>query len=120
MTTGAFAFQPTVGFTSQSVGYVLIDGDGDTANNTMTFTSSGGGDQALIVRDDLVVTNIIGSGAATEIRLNAATSEGYLDGQRVLSQGVFSYEDGTSGDFIEVALDVVLGANQPSENEICW
>ena len=57
MTTGAFTFQPTIGFTSESVGYVLIDGDGDPASNTLTFTASAAADQAPIVRDDHVITN---------------------------------------------------------------
>ena len=80
----------------------------------------------LLVWQDLDHDGVSGGGelksladhGITEIRLNAAPSEGYLDGQRVVSEGVFRYEDGTSGDFIEVALDVVLGANQLSENEI--
>ena len=67
MTTGAFTFQPTVGFTSESVGYVLVDGDGDTAGNTMTFTASGVVDHAPIVRDDHVITNISGASAAIAI-----------------------------------------------------
>ena len=41
MTTGAFTFQPPTGFSSQSVGYVLVDRDGDTASNTMNFSAAG-------------------------------------------------------------------------------
>ena len=67
MTTGAFTFQPTSGFISQSVDYVLVDGDGDTAGNTLTFTASGGPDHAPIVRDDHVITNISGASAAIAI-----------------------------------------------------
>src|SRR5262249_43962957 len=33
MTTGAFTFQPPTGFSSESVGFVLVDGDGDTASS---------------------------------------------------------------------------------------
>jgi VCBS repeat-containing protein len=67
MTTGAFTFQPTSGFTSESVGYVLVDNDGDTAVNTLTFTESGVADHPPIVRDDHVITNISGNGAAVAI-----------------------------------------------------
>ena len=41
MTTGAFTFKPTQNFTSESVGYVLVDGDGDTAGNTVVISASG-------------------------------------------------------------------------------
>jgi VCBS repeat-containing protein len=40
MTTGAFTFQPTSGFTSESVGFTLTDGDGDTASSTLQLTST--------------------------------------------------------------------------------
>ena len=42
MTTGAFTFQPTSGFTSEPVSYVLADRDGDTASNTVTFPPASG------------------------------------------------------------------------------
>ena len=42
MTTGAFTFQPTSGFTSEPVSYVLADSDGDTASNTVTFSAGVG------------------------------------------------------------------------------
>ena len=71
MTTGAFSFQPTFGFTSLSVGYVLVDDDGDTAGSTMTFTASGAVDHAPIVRDDHVITNITGASAAIAIPSSA-------------------------------------------------
>ena len=58
-TTGAFTFQPTAGFTSESVGYVLIDNDGDTSSATLTFTEAGVADHAPIARDDHVITNIV-------------------------------------------------------------
>ena len=41
MTTGAFTFKPTQNFTSESVGYVLVDNDGDTAANTVVISASG-------------------------------------------------------------------------------
>jgi T1SS-143 domain-containing protein len=40
MTTGAFTFQPTSGFTSESVGFTLTDGDGDTASSTLQLTGN--------------------------------------------------------------------------------
>jgi uncharacterized protein YegL len=40
MTTGAFTFQPTTGFTSESVGFTLTDGDGDMASNTLQLTGN--------------------------------------------------------------------------------
>jgi T1SS-143 domain-containing protein len=40
MTTGAFTFQPPTGFTSESVGFVLVDGDGDTASSTLQLTAN--------------------------------------------------------------------------------
>ena len=67
MTTGAFTFQPTINFTGLSVGYVLVDNDGDTASNTLNFTTSGTVDHAPIVRDDHVIANITGAGAAIVI-----------------------------------------------------
>jgi Ca2+-binding RTX toxin-like protein len=71
MTTGAFTFQPTSGFTGTSVGYTLVDNDGDTASNILTFTQAGVADHAPIVRDDHVITNILGSGAAIVIPSSA-------------------------------------------------
>ena len=44
MTTGAFTFQPTSGFTSERVSYVLADRDGDTASNTVTLSAGVGAD----------------------------------------------------------------------------
>ena len=67
MTTGAFTFQPTSNFTSASVGYTLVDNDGDTSSNTLTFTEAGVADHAPIVRDDHVITNISGGNAAITI-----------------------------------------------------
>ena len=42
MTTGAFTFQPPTGFSSKSVGFVLVDRDGDTASSTIHFSAAGG------------------------------------------------------------------------------
>ena len=42
MTTGAFTFQPSAGFSSKSVGFVLVDRDGDTASSTIDFSAAGG------------------------------------------------------------------------------
>jgi len=66
MTTGAFTFQPPANFSSESVGFVLVDRDGDTANSTIQLSAAGGPDHAPIVRDDHVITNIIG-GSGTKI-----------------------------------------------------
>ena len=41
MTTGAFTFQPPAGFSSKSVGFVLVDRDGDTASSTIDFSAAG-------------------------------------------------------------------------------
>jgi VCBS repeat-containing protein len=38
MTTGAFTFQPPTDFSSESVGFVLVDGDGDTASSVLHFS----------------------------------------------------------------------------------
>ena len=40
MTTGAFTFQPPIDFSSESVGYVLVDGDGDTQSSTLHFSAA--------------------------------------------------------------------------------
>ena len=45
MTTGAFTFQPSAGFISKSVGFVLVDRDEDTASSTIDFSAAGGPDQ---------------------------------------------------------------------------
>ena len=42
MTTGAFTFQPPTGFSSKSVGFVLVDRDGDTASSSIHFSAAGG------------------------------------------------------------------------------
>ena len=41
MTTGAFTFQPPTDFSSKSVGFVLVDRDGDTASSTIYFSAAG-------------------------------------------------------------------------------
>jgi T1SS-143 domain-containing protein len=40
MTTGAFTFQPSTSFSSESVGFTLTDGDGDTASSTLQLTGT--------------------------------------------------------------------------------
>jgi VCBS repeat-containing protein len=40
MTTGAFTFQPPTDFSSETVGFVLVDGDGDTASSTLDLTAT--------------------------------------------------------------------------------
>jgi VCBS repeat-containing protein len=66
MTTGAFTFQPPTGLSSKSVGFVLVDRDGDTASSTIHFSAAGGLDHPPIVRDDHVITNVSG-GSGTNI-----------------------------------------------------
>jgi hypothetical protein len=66
MTTGAFTFQPPTGFSSESVGFVLVDRDGDTASNMLHFSAAGGPDHPPTVRADHVITNISG-GSGTNI-----------------------------------------------------
>ena len=52
------------------------------------------------------------------IDLNATPSDAEIDGQAVLSQGSFSYADGTTGTFVEVALDTALGEADPSGSTV--
>jgi T1SS-143 domain-containing protein len=40
MTTGAFTFQPPIDLSSESVGYVLVDGDGDTQSSMLHFSAA--------------------------------------------------------------------------------
>jgi VCBS repeat-containing protein len=40
MTTGAFTFQPPAGLSSESVGYVLVDRDGDTKSSMLHFSAA--------------------------------------------------------------------------------
>ena len=47
------------------------------------------------------------------IDLNATPSDAEIDGQAVLSQSSFSYANGTTGTFVEVALDTALGEADP-------
>ena len=42
-----------------------------------------------------------------------ATAAGYeIDGQSIIGEGTFTRTDGTTGDYVEVALDAVLGAGE--------
>jgi len=43
-----------------------------------------------------------------EINLNASVSDAFIDGQQLLSEGTFSYADGTIGSFVEVAFDTAF------------
>ncbi|MGH8693518.1 MAG: calcium-binding protein, partial [Burkholderiales bacterium] len=45
----------------------------------------------------------------TTISLEATPANGDLDGQALLAQGSFSYADGTTGTYVEVALDTAFG-----------
>ena len=44
------------------------------------------------------------------INLAATPSDSQIDGQQVLAEGTFDFADGTSGAFVEVALEAALGA----------
>jgi Ca2+-binding RTX toxin-like protein len=50
----------------------------------------------------------------TAINLDAAPVDGIIDGQQLQAQGSFSYADGTTGTFVEVALDTAFGATPDS------
>ncbi|MBX9777183.1 MAG: type I secretion C-terminal target domain-containing protein [Xanthobacteraceae bacterium] len=45
----------------------------------------------------------------TGINLGATPVDGYVNGQQLLSEGSFTYADGSSGSFVEVAFDTELG-----------
>ena len=45
----------------------------------------------------------------TAINLDATPTDGSIDGQQLQAQGSFSNADGTTGTFVEVALDTALG-----------
>ena len=45
----------------------------------------------------------------TTINLDATPADGDIDGQALLTQGSFSYADGTTGTFVEVAFETALG-----------
>ncbi len=45
----------------------------------------------------------------TAINLDGTPANGTIDGQQLQAQGSFSYADGTTGSFVEVALDTALG-----------
>ena len=46
----------------------------------------------------------------TTINLDATAANGNIDGQALQTQGSFAYADGTTGTFVEVALETALGA----------
>jgi hypothetical protein len=47
--------------------------------------------------------------AIASISLNTTSSQAYLDGQEIFSEGGFAFADGSTGNFVEVALDAELG-----------
>jgi VCBS repeat-containing protein len=92
MTTGAFTFQPPAGFSSESVGFVLVDRDGDTASSTIHFSAAGGPDHPPIVRDDHVITNI-GGGSGTNIVIPDYAllyNDSDVDGQTITITGAIT------------------------------
>jgi hypothetical protein len=62
MTSGSFTFQPPTAFNGESVGFVLVDRDGDTASSLLDFRVAGGPDH--------VATN---AGTVDSIALNGDT-----------------------------------------------
>ncbi|MFZ2090346.1 MAG: type I secretion C-terminal target domain-containing protein, partial [Pseudolabrys sp.] len=60
------------------------------------------------IADPGEVTSLADHGI-TAINLDATPTDGSIDGQQLQAQGSFSNADGTTGTFVEVALDTVLG-----------
>src|SRR4029077_7369254 len=92
MTTGAFSFQPPAGFSSKSVGFVLVDRDGDTARSTIDFSAAAGPDHPPIVRDDHVITNVSG-GIGTNIVIPDSAllyNDSDADGQTIAMTGAIT------------------------------
>jgi hypothetical protein len=54
------------------------------------------------------LTDLAGHGI-TSIDLNATPVDSTIDGQQVLAEGTFNYEDGSSGTFAEVGLETAFG-----------
>ncbi len=92
MTTGAFTFQPPTGFSSEFVGYVLVDRDGDTASSTINFSAVGGLDHPPIVRDDHVITNISGGSGTNIVIPDSALlyNDSDADGQTIAITGAIT------------------------------
>ncbi len=62
------------------------------------------------VSDDGELSSLIAQGIAS-ISLNITPGDGEIDGQTVLSEGMFANTDGSSGLFVEVAFDAALGSD---------
>ena len=98
MTTGAFTFHPPTGFSSESVDFVLVDRDGDTASSTIHFSAAGGPDHPPIVRDDHVITNISGGSGTNIVIPDYALlyNDGDTDGQTIAITGAITNVLGAS------------------------
>ena len=98
MTTGAFTFHPPTGFSSESVDFVLVDRDGDTASSTIYFSAAGGPDHPPIVRDDHVITNISGGSGTNIVIPDYALlyNDGDTDGQTIAITGAITNVLGAS------------------------
>jgi VCBS repeat-containing protein len=68
------------------------------------------------ISDDGELSSLIDQGIAS-ISLHVTPSGGAIDGQTVLSEGIFTNIDGSSGSFVEVAFDAVLGSNNTETGE---
>ena len=66
---GNYTYTPPTEIVANQVaqfGFALIDGDGDVASSTLSFNLSNS-DLPPLVRDDVVITNIVGAGASIVI-----------------------------------------------------
>ena len=66
---GHYTYTPPTEIVANEVaqfGFALIDGDGDVASSTLSFNLTNS-DLPPIVRDDVVITNIVGTGASIVI-----------------------------------------------------
>ena len=98
MDTGDYTYTPPASVSSNEVatfGYTLIDGDGDVASNTLSFNISNV-DLPPIVRDDRVITNVAGNGAAIIIPHYALLfNDTDADGNPISITGASSPSSGT-------------------------
>ena len=101
MDDGAYTYAAPASITSNqlvSYGYTLIDGDGDTASSTLAFTINNT-DLPPMVRDDTVITNVNGNGAAILIPDYALLfNDTDPDGQVISITAVGPGNDGTTAD----------------------
>ena len=99
MLTGGFTYTPPSSIAStlnESVGFVLIDNDGDLAGNTLGITINNA-DAAPLVRDDHVFTNAVGLSAAIAIpSWTLLANDVDPDGQVITVTATSNSSDGTA------------------------